>query len=104
MVSQHALQVSRPTPRGAVERDLTGGVSRPTPKGEVEGDLARGSPGRHLGGPTLGGCLVPGGSALGVPGLGGVVWRPSRTATAADGTHPTAMHSCSWIFFRVFQN
>ena len=55
MVSQHALQVSRPTPRGEVEGDLAGGVSRPTPKGdlawgvyrpkpkgEVEGDLARG--------------------------------------------------------------
>ena len=37
MVSQHALQVSRPTPRVEVE-----GVSRPTPKG--------GSPGPHLGG------------------------------------------------------
>ena len=22
-----------------------------------------------------------------------------ETATAADGTHPTGMHSCSWIFF-----
>ena len=42
LVSQHALQVSRPTPRGEVEGDLARGVSRSTPKGEVEGDLARG--------------------------------------------------------------
>ena len=43
---------------------------------------------------------VPG---LGVPGpgrgawsSGGCAWwRPSRTATAAGGTHPTGMHSCS---------
>ena len=41
-VSQHALQVSRPTPRGKVEGDLAGGVSRPKTKGEVEGDLAGG--------------------------------------------------------------
>ena len=42
VVFQHALQVSRPTPRGEVEGDLARGVSRPTPKGEVERDLARG--------------------------------------------------------------
>ena len=35
-VSQHALQVSRPTPRGSL-RGLAGGVSRPTTRGEVEG-------------------------------------------------------------------
>ena len=29
--------------------------------------------------------LVPGGCAW---------WRPPGTATAADGTHPTGMHSC----------
>ena len=38
VVSQLALQVSRPTPRGEVEGSGgPGGVSRPTPKGEVEG-------------------------------------------------------------------
>ena len=37
MVSQHALQVSRPTPRGEVEGPGRGDVCRPTPKGEVEG-------------------------------------------------------------------
>ena len=33
MVSQHALQVSRPTPKGELEGSGQGGVSRPTPKG-----------------------------------------------------------------------
>ena len=42
VVSQHALQVSRPTPRGGVEGDLARGVSRPTPKAEVEGGLVGG--------------------------------------------------------------
>ena len=50
------------------------------------------------------GCLVPVGVwSQGVPGLGGLVSQhvlrqtPSplgETATAADGTHPTGMHSC----------
>ena len=55
VVSQHALQVSRPTPRGEVKGGLVRGISRPTPKGEVEGDLARG-----VSRPT------PGGSAPGM--------------------------------------
>ena len=38
-----------------------------------------------LGGAWSGGCLTPGGSG-GDP--------PPRTATAADGMHPTGMHSC----------
>ena len=45
------------------------------------------------------GCLLPGGGYLlrvGVPGPGGVMNPPppQATATAADGTHPTEMHSC----------
>ena len=35
-VSQHVLQVSRPTPKGEVEGSGWG-VSMPTPQGEVEG-------------------------------------------------------------------
>ena len=72
VVSQHALQVSRSTPKGEVEGDLARGVSRPTPKGKVEGDLARG-----VCRPTPGGCLLqgvpaPGGACPGgVPALGG---------------------------------
>ena len=60
-------------------------------------------------------CLSTGG----VPGSegvwsGGVAWsrggggfwsprRPPQTATAADGTHPTGMHSC-YCFFFTFAN
>ena len=36
-----------------------------------------------------------GGSARG----GGGWWRPLRTATAAGGTHPTGMHSCTVCVF-----
>ena len=58
VVSQHALQVSRPTPRGKL-RGLAGGVSRATPKGEVEvsglgGDLQANTQG-GLQGHTQGG-------------------------------------------------
>ena len=56
-----------------------------------------------------GGCLVPGGVLVGVPGPRGVCFwgvpglggggvpggdHPPGTATAAGGTHPTGMHSC----------
>ena len=113
VVSQHALQFSRPTPRGKLWGIWPGGVSRPTHKGEVEGDLARGvsrptpkgevvgdQPGGGLQAHTKGGscggsgqgglqaqtrqgCLVPGGSAPG-----------GWMATAAGCTHPIGMHSC----------
>ena len=50
VVSQHALQVSRPTPRGEVEKSGQGrGVFRPTLKGEVKGSGRGGSPGPHPG-------------------------------------------------------
>ena len=78
VVSQHALQqVSR-------EMSVPG-----------ESALGRGVPG--LGGPGPGGVSAPGGLLPGglvsqhalrqTPSLG-------ETATAADGTHPTGMHSC----------
>ena len=85
VVSQHALQVSRPTPRGKFRGIWPEGVSRPTPKGEVEGDLARGVPR-----PTPRGVCSGGG----VPGPGDVCGDPLGMATAAGGTHPTGMHSC----------
>ena len=69
VVSQHALQVSRPTPRREVEGGLAGGVSRPT-----HGEVSR---------PTPGGS-IPACTEADPP-----------TATAAGGTHPTGMHSCS---------
>ena len=71
MVSQHALQVSRPTPRGEVEGSVleggalqahTWGVSRP----------------------TAGWCIPACTEAD----------TPQQMATAAGGTHPTGMHSC----------
>ena len=40
--------------------------------------------------PGRGGILLPGGLLR-----GGAWWRPPQTATAAGGTHPTGMHSCS---------
>ena len=78
MVSQHALQVSKPTPKGEAEGSgRRAGVSRPTASGEVEGSgwgvfkpttrgklrgLAGGSPGPHPGGKLrglAGGSQVP---------------------------------------------
>ena len=44
--------------------------------------------------PGPGGCLVPGGL------VSQHVLRhtpPGETATAADGTHPTGMHSCNYL-------
>ena len=41
-----------------------------------------------------------GGAPGGVPALGVGVWRPppKQTATVADGTHPTGMHSCLPVY------
>ena len=62
VVSQHALQVSRPTPGGKL-RGLAWGVSRPTPRGEVEGSGLRGvsrpTPGGGVEGSGLGGVSRP---------------------------------------------
>ena len=77
-VSQHALQ-----------------VSRPTPKGELEGSDWGGAPGPH---PRVGlqahtwGCLQ---AHTQVGGVSQHVLRLTRhlTANAAGGTHPTGMHS-----------
>ena len=55
---------------------------------------------------ALGGCLLWGGGCLlrgvcsggclflGAGGVGSALTQPGETATAADGTHPTGMHSC----------
>ena len=68
MVSQHALLVSRPTPRGKL-RGLAwgGGLQAHT----------WGSPDPHLGGVSQ-----------------HALRQTPPTATAAGGTHPTGMHSC----------
>ena len=93
VVSQHALQVSRPTPRGELRGLARGVVSRPTPKGEVEGS--------GLGGLLPGGwCLLqgvpaPGGGGGSAPGGGEPPpTPPPEIANAVGGTHPTGMHSC----------
>ena len=44
------------------------------------------------GGVCSGGCLVWGG--VGIPACTEADTPPRETATAADGTHPTGMHSC----------
>ena len=103
VVSQHALQVSRPTPRGEVEGSGLGGFQAHTwgevegsglgglqahTQGEVERSGLRGSPGPHPGeppGPHQGGS--PACTEADTP-------HPQQTATAAGGTHPTGMHSC----------
>ena len=72
VVSQHALQVSRPTPKGEVEGSGQGeGVSRPT------WGVSR---------PTPGGGACPGGSAPGGACSGGV---PAPGGGCAGGTYPT---------------
>ena len=61
--------------------------------GEVPGPRGVPGPGSAWSGVcawSRGVCLVPGGCL--VPRGG---WGPPRTATAADGTHPTGMHSCN---------
>ena len=83
MVSQHALQVSGPTPRGRL-RGLAGVVSRSTPGGGELRGLAGGSPGPHPGG-----CIQH--ALRQAP--------PQQTATTAGGTHPTGMHSCFVNFY-----
>ena len=81
-LSQHALQVSRPTPRGELEGSgLWGGLQAHT-QGEVEGSgLWEGSPGPHQGG----------GGGLQVHTQGCI-----PACTEAD-THPP----CRWLLLRA---
>ena len=98
-----------------------GGVSRPIPRGEVEASGWRGLPGPYSRGKVERSGLGGSGPSPGVRlmGLAGGVSRPipkgglrvwaggcippcteadsspsQQTATAADGKHPTGMHSC----------
>ena len=69
-----------------------GGVSRPTPKGEVERDLVQAhSQGGSWGGSGWGGTCSRAGVCVETP----------VTATAAGGTHPTGMHSCLLLHWPV---
>ena len=85
--------VSRTIPRGEVE-GLDGGLQAQAQSGEV-GGLAGGSPGPS---PGVEGLQA---QAWGVQAQAGGVSQhslrqtsPQQTATAADSTHPTGMHSC----------
>ena len=88
VVSQHALQVSRPTPRGGgVEGSGQGGALGPHPGGV--------SPGPHPVGcqaHTQGMCVSQ--HALRQP-------PPPPTAIAAGGTHPTGMYSCGYCILSL---
>ena len=100
MVSQPALQVSRPTPRGDVEGSGLGGSPGPHQGGKLRG-LPGGLQAHTQGEVEVSGWGVsrptPGGSPG--PYLGGCVSQhalrqiPQQTATAGS-THPTGMHSC----------
>ena len=68
MVSRHALQVSRPTPRGEVKGSGLGGSLQAHTRGEVEGSGLGGSPGPHPGGKLRG--LAWGGVSRPTPGGG----------------------------------
>ena len=116
MVSQHALQVSRPTLTGGGEAEGSGqGASPgPHPRWKLRG-LAEGSLQVHtqegLQACTLGGLQA---HTWGSPGphLGGGVSRPTTRecipacteadcplpmATAWGSMYPTGMHSCFWL-------
>ena len=108
-VSQHALQVSRPTPKGELEgsgqgglQTYTWGVSSPHLEG-LQAHTQGGSPGPHLGGvsrPTPGRCLQ-------AHTRGGVSQHalrqtpPRLMASAAGGAHPTGMRSCLNIYLSI---
>ena len=72
VVSQHALQVSRPTPRGEVEGSGLGGLQAHTQGGLQAHTFRR----------------------EGIPACTEADPHPRQMATAVGGTHPTGMHSC----------
>ena len=86
VVSQQALQVSRPTPRGTVEGSDWGGLQAHTQGGSLRvwpgGSAPRGVPAPWGCLPQKGGLLLRG------------VETPLMMATAVGGMHPTGMHSC----------
>ena len=96
LLSQHALQVYRPTSEGEVEGSGLGGVSRPTPMGggKLRGlawGVCRPTPRGGLQAHTWGG-ESPG------PHPGGVSQHalrqtPQQMAPAVGGMHPTGMRS-----------
>ena len=96
--------MSRPRPRGEVGGSGWGGVSRPRPRGRLgglAGGVSRPTPGGPR--PTFGGVsrsrarprgCIPACTEADPP-------PPQQTANAADGTHPTGMHSCLHVLYLV---
>ena len=117
VVTQHALQVSRPTPRGSWGV-WPGGVSRPTPRGGggklrglAWGGVSRPTP-RGKGGsgwgvsrptPRGGGCLQAHNWGVCIPACTEACTTPppspKHTATAEAVRNPTGMHSCYFFLF-----
>ena len=100
VVSQYALQVSRPTPRGEVEGSGGLGVSRPTPRGKLRVWLGVGLQAHTQGGVERSGRggLQAHTQGVCIPACTEADTPLQQTATAAGGTHPTGMHSCSQSF------
>ena len=97
VVSQHALQVSRSTPRGELRGLAWEGVSRPTARGNLRGlacgGFSRPTPrGGKLRGLAWGGFSRP--TPMGVSHHALRQTAPIADGSAAGGTHPTGMHSC----------
>ena len=96
VVSQHALQVTRPTARGSLR-----GLARSTPRGEVEGS------GWGVSRPTPRG--VPGSTPGGVPGPhggGGCIPACTETDPPADGycCRQYAFYWNAFLFFFKFED
>ena len=81
--------VSRPRPRGGWGSAL--GVSRPRPKGKL--GVCRGGSGPCPGGPGPGLGVSRPRPGVCMPACTEADTPPPQTATAADSTHPTGMHS-----------
>ena len=77
VVSQHALQVSRPTPKEEAEGSGLGGGREC-----LQAHIQWRSPGPHPRG-------------VGIPACTEADTPCQQMVTAAGGTHPTGMHSCS---------
>ena len=101
LVSQQALQVSRPIPRGSLEGSGLGCLHGHTRRGEVDGvwpggglqahtwGVSRPTPRRVSRPTTWGGCILACAEAE----------LPSpRRLLLRSGTHPTGMHSCVKMF------
>ena len=112
MVSQHALQVSRPTTRGKVEGSGLGGGLQAHIQGEVEGSGLGGLQSHNQGGKLRGlACgvsrSIPWGVSRHTPGACTEAETsppapPPQTATAAGGT--TTSYWNAFLYFGLLRN